>query len=163
MWEHLFKSRKFFAALLRCCSITPSEFGESVTFLGLEIPVDKFVIFFNAYTQSTNSNTLVQHGAQPSYCKYARGEDIPFLISRPSDLRIQTTTSNEGVYTVVSSLLTLDSLCFLSRRSRASFCPTASSPDWIPEWYTRRRESTSSIDWVRTSASSLILAVASLI
>ena len=33
----------------------------------------------------------------------------------------------------------------------------------MPEWYTRKSESTSSIDCVRTSASSLILDVASLI
>ena len=57
----------------------------------------------------------------------------------------------------------LFSLCSLRSRSKISFWPTASSPDCIPEWYTRRRESTSSIDWVRTSASSFIFAVASLI
>jgi len=55
------------------------------------------------------------------------------------------------------------SRCATRRRSSASFCPTANSPDWIPAWYTRSNESTSSIDCVLTSASSLIFAVASLI
>ena len=53
--------------------------------------------------------------------------------------------------------------CSWRSRSSASFCPTSRAPDWMPEWYTRSSESTSSMDWVRTSASSLILAVASLI
>lgn len=62
-----------------------------------------------------------------------------------------------------SRSLDTEARCSLSNLSSASFCPTASSPDWIPEWYTRRMVSTSSSDCVRTSASSLILAVTSLI
>lgn len=74
-------------------------------------------------------------------------------------VRNQSSLSLEGLVSRPSAC----SWCFLRRRSNASFWPTASSPDWIPEWYIRRSESTSSIDCVRTSASSLILAVASLI
>lgn len=55
-----------------------------------------------------------------------------------------------------------DSRCRCRRRSNICRSPSSSSPLTTPEWYTRRTVSTSSMLCVRTSASSLIFAVASL-